>query len=251
MNIILFDKSEINSPLPKSDPRSQHILKILRQKSNIPFDVGIINGPRGKAHIISEDDKFLHLSFGPDEGTDSPWEEPEPLHPLRLIVGLIRPVHAKRLLRDVTSLGVSAIWFVNTEKGEKSYAKSSLWKNEEYRRYLIEGAEQAFHTCLPEVQVFPNLQSCISNIEKELSGNRTPEDRIALDNYEAAIALSQWKPEWKAYILAIGSERGWSSGERDLLRNTGFTLASLGSRVLKTETACVAGIAVLLGRAGL
>ncbi|MCK4542804.1 MAG: 16S rRNA (uracil(1498)-N(3))-methyltransferase [Spirochaetales bacterium] len=72
-----------------------------------------------------------------------------------------------------------------------------------------------------------------------------------MDNYEAAIALSQWKPEWKAYTLAIGSERGWYSGERNLLWNTGCTLASIGSHVLKTEIACVAGITVLLGRAGL
>ncbi|HEY1848006.1 MAG TPA: RsmE family RNA methyltransferase, partial [Opitutaceae bacterium] len=44
--------------------------------------------------------------------------------------------------------------------------------------------------------------------------------------------------------LAFGPERGWSGAERDLLRARGFTLAHLGTRVLRTETAVVAALAI-------
>jgi RsmE family RNA methyltransferase len=51
--------------------------------------------------------------------------------------------------------------------------------------------------------------------------------------------------------LAVGPERGWSARERQFLMDSGFRSYSLGKRVLRTETACSAGTAVLLGRMGL
>jgi len=51
--------------------------------------------------------------------------------------------------------------------------------------------------------------------------------------------------------VAIGPERGWSARERDLLRARGFELVHLGPRVLRTETACVAAVAVVKSRLGL
>ena len=51
--------------------------------------------------------------------------------------------------------------------------------------------------------------------------------------------------------LAVGSERGWTGAERDLLRENGYTLAALGERVLRTETASIAGTALCLAGMGL
>jgi RsmE family RNA methyltransferase len=47
-------------------------------------------------------------------------------------------------------------------------------------------------------------------------------------------------------IIAIGSERGWSERERALFQERGWTALSLGSRALRTETACVAAAALCL-----
>ena len=52
-------------------------------------------------------------------------------------------------------------------------------------------------------------------------------------------------------ILAIGSERGWSPAERDILRANHFTLAHLGPRVLRAETAVTAAIAIVKSHLGL
>jgi 16S rRNA (uracil1498-N3)-methyltransferase len=51
--------------------------------------------------------------------------------------------------------------------------------------------------------------------------------------------------------LAVGGERGWSSREREILKYYSFKLYSIGSRVLKTETACIAGLSIILGKAGI
>jgi RsmE family RNA methyltransferase len=52
-------------------------------------------------------------------------------------------------------------------------------------------------------------------------------------------------------VLAFGAERGWSAAERALLRESGFTFAHLGERVLRTETACLVAITLIRAKLGL
>ena len=54
-----------------------------------------------------------------------------------------------------------------------------------------------------------------------------------------------------AVVLAVGSERGWTAAERDVLRRDGFVLAGLGRRVLRTETAAIAALALAKSAMGL
>ncbi|OVE74407.1 hypothetical protein BVX94_00420, partial [bacterium B17] len=45
-------------------------------------------------------------------------------------------------------------------------------------------------------------------------------------------------------LLAVGPEGGWKKEELDLMQEHGFTIASMGWRTLKTETACIAMLAI-------
>jgi RsmE family RNA methyltransferase len=51
-------------------------------------------------------------------------------------------------------------------------------------------------------------------------------------------------------VVAVGSERGWSGRERDLLERAGFARLSLGKRALRTETACVIAAALAMEKIG-
>lgn len=146
-----------------------------------------------------------------------------------------RPQTARKILNEATSLGVSSIRFFPSEKGEASYAASSLWKTPEWRRHLIEGAAQAFDTRLPEVVHASGLAALTDALPAGCV-------KIALDNYEATRRLAPAGA--RPLALAFGPERGWSAAERDILRAQGFGLAHLGVRVLRTETAVVAAVAV-------
>src|SRR5690606_38650587 len=139
MNLILFTEPEISQPLPLADPRAIHILQTLRRKTGDDFDSGIVNGSRGKSVIREISTRHLLLEFRPTEN-------PPPLHPVSLLVGLSRPQTMRKILQETTSLGIAELHFVLTEKGEPSYAESKLWSTGEYRRHLIAGAEQAFTT---------------------------------------------------------------------------------------------------------
>jgi 16S rRNA (uracil1498-N3)-methyltransferase len=237
LNLILFERPEISVPLQRNDRRAKHLLDVLRRRSGDSFDAGIVNGPRGKGTITGITDTALALEFS--------WGAIPPANDaLTLIIGLPRPQTARSILRDVASLGVAALHFVVTEKGEPNYAQSTLWHSGEWRRHLLSGAEQAFCTHLPELTFGHRLIDTIS------SPAISKTDRVALDNYEAPLSLSQLSPVESAVTLAVGPERGWSAAERDNLRQHGFALAHLGTRVLRTETACIAAITLLKARLG-
>ena len=198
------------------------------------FDVGVVNGPRGKARITADGPDGMNL--------DIEWGEiPQHPYPITLIVGLPRPQTARKVLQESTSLGVNAIWFFQAEKGKTDYSCSRLWSTGEWRRHLHLGAEQAFTTHIPEVHNYVSLEECVLNL-----GARS--NRIALDNYEAESPLGSYQNQHSATVIAIGSERGWSASERDQLRSAEFNFYNLGQRVLRTETASVAAISIIISK---
>jgi 16S rRNA (uracil1498-N3)-methyltransferase len=235
VNLILFDPAETVAPLPRADPRARHLLDVLRRHVGDTFDAGIVNGPRGKGTLVAVGTDALMLSFA--------WrEEPPPLPPMTLLIGLPRPQTARDLLRDATTLGVAVLHFVATEKSERSYATSTLWTSGEWRRHALAGAAQAFDTRLPEVTWTHSLSEAVAALA-------TDGTRLALDNYEAAAPLEGCNVlRYKPVVLAFGPERGWGAADRALLRAQGFTLAHLGARPLRSETAVVAALAVLKAR---
>jgi 16S rRNA (uracil1498-N3)-methyltransferase len=245
VNLILFEPAETERPLPRSDPRAAHVLDVLRRREGDVFDAGLVDGPRGKATVVAIGADAITLSFA--------WgAPPPPLDPITLIVGLPRPQTARKILQEATTLGVAAMHFVATEKSEASYAHSTLWSSGEWRRHLIAGAEQAFDTRLPQITWSRSLAEVVAALPPAAT-------RLALDHYEAASALSNVtyyvsKSEAApvlATVLALGPERGWSARDRALLRASGFSLAHLGTRVLRTETAVVAAVALVKARLGL
>lgn len=238
MNIILFRPSEVELPLPRSDPRAQHLLAVLRRQPGDTFDAGIINGPRGKGTVIAVEEGRVLITFVWGESPPAP-------APLTLLIGLPRPQTARDILREATALGVAALHFVRTEKGEASYADSSLWRSGVWEECVINGAAQAFCTRLPEVSHGRSLAEI-------LAARPAGELRLALDNYESPAALSGIAvPAGQAVVLAFGAERGWSAAERTMLRESGFTFVHLGERVLRTETACLAAITLIRAKLGL
>jgi len=248
LNLVLFEPAEISAPLLRSDPRALHVLNVLHRHEGDLFDAGLVNGPRGKATLKAVNQDALSLAFS--------WSDaPPPLPPLTIVIGLPRPQTARKILQEATALGIGALHFVNTERGEPSYADSTLWSSGEWRRHLLAGAAQAFCTRLPEISFGRKLCEVIANLPPEAR-------RVALDNYESPVSLSAAiklsatdnnvpaAVTRQSLVLALGSERGWTGAERDLLRANGFALAHLGSRVLRTETACIAAIAIVKSTLG-
>ncbi len=246
MNLVLFESSELESPLPRADARAAHVLDVLRRREGDSLDVGRVNGPRGKAVVRRITDRHLELVF--HWGTPLP-----PRVPLSLIVGLPRPQTARKILMEAATLGASSLHFVSTERSDPNYAASTLWVSGEWRRHLLAGAAQAFDTRIPVVTWTMSLQELAGQQAEVASGqgNGLGPRLLALDNYEAGMRLGQVEIEPQCPVcLALGPERGWGAGDREILRTHGFSLVHLGDPVLRTETAMVVALGIVAARQG-
>ena len=239
MNLMLFDDVFESVRLERADPRAQHLHKVLRAKIGTLVFLGFVNGARARAKVVAvEADGAFELEI---VGTEP---APAPL-PITLLIGLVRPHTAKRILFEAASLGVAGIHFLEAERSEPSYAQSSLWQTDEWRDRIRLGTEQAFGTHLPQVAMHADLQSAIS----ALYGTDV---HVALDNYEAKGVLGAVLPDAGASaVIALGPERGWSREERDVFRKNGWKLAHMGEHVLRAETACVAAVSATATKLGL
>jgi len=242
MNIILFENAEAARFIPGDDPRAGHIREVLRTGLGGRLYVGVVNGPRALAEVIADGPEGLRLACA--------WEpDPATPVPVALLAGLPRPQTARRLLFDGACHGLRELGFFGAERGEASYAASSLWEGE-WRRQLVRGAEQGFACAIPEVAHHRSLEEALGAGARLEGAVRC----VALDVYEGAGPLPAVLREGAgagAVRLALGPERGWSPAERELLRGQGWELAHLGGRVLRTETAANVAIGLVKAHLGL
>lgn len=236
MNLLLLPEAKPHHTLSANDPRLEHIRGVLRLQVGDQLDVGAVNGPRGKGTVraIADDAVELELAWGP---------VPPPPPPVDLILGLPRPNTAKKILQEATTLGVRRLIFAQSGKCDPAYARSSLWSSGEWQGHVRLGAEQAFTTYVPEVEVCPSLGDALAKADRSAM-------RWALDVYEAEASLSAAMLEAPAVALALGPERGWNGPDRRELRAAGFTLLGLGERVLREETATLVGLSLVLAKLG-
>lgn len=263
MNICLFEKDELGKSIPLRDERAQHLIKVLHKKCGDTFFAGVKEGEAGTATITrigskaDADGGSIDFIFEPVPNMD------KPLLPITLIVGFPRPIQLRRLLRDVAGIGCEKIFLTGTELGDKSYLKSTLVEKGAAVQMLVDGTVQAASTHVPKIKMHKTLSDCLADVNGDF--------RIALDNVRAETSLAHFLRERESQkkiqrsgkrceeyvecdkdktcgqkiIAAIGSERGWTDKERDLLKRHGFTLCSMGERVLRTETAATAATAVI------
>jgi len=259
VNLILFEAHELGKALTRRDERTVHLLKVLHKKAGDTFDAGLLDagnggGGTGLAKIEKVGiDGSVSFSFT----VESP---PVPRLPVRVGVGFPRPIQIRRLLRDLSSLGVEAIDLFGTELGEKSYRDTKLLGDGGARAALIEGAAQSRDTTIPALGVFPVLEDWLKerpwekNHEVVFTASSTRSRAvpllIAADNVRPEGAMSRIPPTMRPVVLAVGSERGWTDRERDLLEEAGFIRLSMGSRALRTETACIAAAVLVIEKIG-
>lgn len=241
MNICLFTEEELGRPLSFADERGEHIIKILHKKEGDSFYAGVINGKAGNATITKIESKQIFFDFKPDaEKSDG-----KPLYPLKMIIGFPRPIQLKRLLRDVAALGVSQVHLTGTELGEKSYMQSNLVEHGTAYKMLVDGTVQAGGTFVPELFLHKNLDDCLAAV----SSGSANQLRLCLDNVNPSGSLmkilSAQKKNLDSIIAAIGSERGWTDNERNLLEQNGYIRCGMGKRIMRTETAATVSASII------
>jgi len=241
MNCILLPK---DAKSISDEQQVRHIREVLKSKVGDTLTIGEIGGDIGRATIAEINTHEVLL-----ESITLDRKPPAKLD-LSVILALPRPKVLRRLIMDMTSLGVNRLIIVNSYRSEKSYWQSPLL--ERIDEFIFEGLQQAVDTVPLEVEFQKRFKPFV---EDEFSA--------LLEGYKeqanAVIAHPYASQSWRSYlddprcntnnastmpkVLCIGAEGGWIEYEVDLLCKHGCTSVSLGARILRTETV----VSVLLG----
>ncbi len=143
------------------------------------------------------------------------------------------------VVQKATELGVSAIQPVQTQRSVAKLSGERIEKRLEHWHAVIIGAcEQCGRNVLPEICAPQELSTWLAAIRND------PGSKFILAP-DASSSLSEQMQPQAAVTLLIGPEGGFNADEVKLAQQIGFISVCLGTRTMRTETAAVAGLAVL------
>ncbi len=239
MNLIIIHPHELNPAgrVVLFDERAGHLRQVLRVEPGQTVRVGLLNGPKGSGFVeeIHDNEVVVRCEFNAQQ----------PARPrVDLLLALPRPKVMKRLWSQLAALGVGRIILTNAEKVERFYFDSHVLEPDFYTAQLIEGLQQAGDTLLPAVRIIKELKPFL---EDELNGLFPRDGSRLLADPSGAHCIFQTLevPSSGKILLAVGPEGGWTSFELAQFATHGFKVFNAGSRILRTDTACVALLSAL------
>jgi RsmE family RNA methyltransferase len=237
VNLIILEPDEVSGigNVSLTGARAAHLLIVLRVATGHQLRVGMLDGPRGTAIVQSVEagTVAMHCTF----------EAEIPPRPyIDLLLAVPRPKVMRRLWAQIAALGVGHIILTNAEKVERDYFDTHILAPETYRSLLIEGLQQARDTRLPTVSIHRQFKILIEDRLDGLfgSGRRVVADPSATRALTDVVRASGRD----RMLLAIGPEGGWNAFELSLLAAHGFQAVGMGPRTLRTDTVCVALLAL-------
>jgi RsmE family RNA methyltransferase len=238
VNLILFDPGEVagSDPIRLSGARAVHLIDVLHVAPGSRVRVGVLDGPRGTGIVVSIVDGTIELRCE--------FESRVPPRPrVDLLLALPRPKVLRRLFAHIAALGVGQIILTNAERVERNYFDTHVLAPHGYRPLLVEGLQQARDTRIPHVSIHKQFRVLI---EDELDGLFGQGRRVVADP-SAVKPASAIVPEAmdERILLAVGPEGGWNDFERRLLQSHGFDSVGMGLRTLRSDTACIALLAIV------
>ena len=168
----------------------------------------------------------------------------EPDVRLRLFQAVPKGEKAEIIVQKAVELGVSEITFMLTERcisrpDDKSFGK----KLNRYNRIALEAAKQSGRSIVPQVNGMLTLQQAA----EQAAGF----DSVVWCYEKGGCSFSSLGLRAGSSIaLLIGSEGGFSEAEAELLSGRGFKPVSMGSRILRCETAPLASAAIIMNLTG-
>jgi len=234
MNRILFESSEIIDGIATfGGVRAEHVLDVLHGEVGQILKTGEVNGRIGTSVIIAINGREITVRVTHEGESIAPWVD--------IILAPPRPRVMKRLLPQLAAMGVGRIVLVGAEKVERDFWGATLLKEENYRPLLMDGLMQCGTTILPTIETWKSFKCFL----REGLPAFTHRNRILAHPYGANHPLS---PINYPLLLAIGPEGGWTDAEVEKLEAADFVRHSLGSRILRTDTATIALLAQLMPR---
>lgn len=161
---------------------------------------------------------------------------------VHLGVGLSRGDRMDYLIQKATELGVMSISPLLTEFGEVRFRQEKRLDNKlrHWRAVAISACEQSGRVSVPVITEPRPIDEWLTSVEADTRIILQPDGNTRLASLEAVDSL----------CVLSGPEGGFSDSEVDRALAAGFLKTAMGPRILRTETAPVAALAILQSRFG-
>ena len=223
------------------DERASHyLLNALRAKTGYALVLFNGDGKDFHASIVACNRKGVRVTIGEEQAVSPP-------SPLRttLAIALSKGERLDLAIQKATELGVDNIQLLRTRYTAVKLASSRVDKKmTHWRAVAISACEQCGRSTIPTIETPIALDNWLPSIKAEI--------KIALhpDGPSLAATLADHAAKPRNACLLTGPEGGLSAEEIQLATQHGFNIAGIGPRVLRAETAPLAGLALLQAKWG-
>jgi 16S rRNA (uracil1498-N3)-methyltransferase len=179
--------------------------------------------------------------------------EVEPSRPeshlsLSLAIALLKHEKFDLVVQKATELGVHQIIPVNSDRAdvrprsdEQAGKRVSRWQ-----RIALEAAKQSGRARVPEVASPINFAEFVKG--------KAGADQALMFAERAGQSLEKISESFTnppaSLVAVIGPEGGWTDAEIETARESGWSIVTLGGRIMRAETAAIAIVALLQHRFG-
>lgn len=232
--LFIDDKLRSGQELRVGSERARYIGRVLRLRVGDQLTVFNGHGGEFRATIENLSKNAVVLLIGNQFDTDT--ESPLKIH---LVQAISRGERMDFVVQKATELGVKRISPVLTEYGVVKFDAARAAKRRDHWQGVAQSAcEQSGRTRPPLIDPPMDLNAWFGATTKDSDTD------LILSPHAGTALVSLPAPATKVCLL-IGPEGGFSDKEYDDANAAGFIAVALGPRVLRTETAALAALAVV------
>jgi 16S rRNA (uracil1498-N3)-methyltransferase len=215
-----------------SGSHADHLAHVLRARIGQEFDIATAETVR-RGRIVSVTDGRVEFELGEVVPAIA-------IPSLTLLLSIFKFDRMEWAIEKCVELGAARIVPVIAQRTETHLAAAALKRVERWQRIARQASEQSRRSSVPEISQPIKLKDALASATGVRIVLAESEDDTTLKG-----VLEKTDPSGEV-TLAFGPEGGWTETELELFLNSGWTAASLGTTILRAETAAIAATAVAL-----
>lgn len=234
MKKLFTEYDGVSEKIYLNEEQSRHITKSLRMKKGDMLTVCTGDG-NDYGCIIDEINKDgARLAVCYKQASDS-----EADIKISLYQGVPKGDKFEDIIQKCTELGVYEIIPVLTKRCvSRPQEKQAEKKRQRYARIALEAAQQSGRGIVPDIKKMTELKTAVSQCEADI--------KIVFYEGGGEPLSALIKKGAKSAAVFIGPEGGFEKEEVELLKQNGAVAATLGKRILRTQTAPVAALSAIM-----
>ncbi len=214
--------------------QANHLFRVLRAEVGTKFDV--LAGDRvWRSAITTANEDSVAFQFLEEVAASAAL-------PLTVLLSVFKFDRFEWAVEKLTELGVAKIEPVISRRTEKHLGQAATNRVERWRRIAVEAAKQSRRASIPVIADPRPLRDAILSTDKAAI-------RLLLAEQEMEQSLlhvlqGERIADRREFVLAVGPEGGWTEDEVSLFIEQEWKAVTLGSTILRAETAAITAAAI-------